>query len=122
MGAERGHSAAPCLTGRRIPKAKRFEIIPRVVQKSLRALIVEIRLPGPGSVNSGATPPLNERTLEIDWPQAFEFNDGSMKRSRTSPDSARGNTEIDRMGGVIRWPNLFEVTPYFNDVCVPGME
>ncbi len=42
---ERGHSPAPCLTGCGIPKAERLEIVPWVVQKSLRALIVDIETP-----------------------------------------------------------------------------
>ena len=42
---ERGYSPAPRLSGRGIPKAVRLEIIPGVVQISLRALIVEIETP-----------------------------------------------------------------------------
>jgi hypothetical protein len=42
---ERGHSPAPRLSGRGIPKTKRLKIIPRVVQKPLRALIVDIETP-----------------------------------------------------------------------------
>jgi hypothetical protein len=40
---ERGYSPAPRLTGRGIPKAVRLEIVPGVVQISLRALIVDIQ-------------------------------------------------------------------------------
>ena len=42
---ERGQSPAPCLTARGIPKAVRFEIVPGGVDKSQRALIVDIKIP-----------------------------------------------------------------------------
>lgn len=45
---ERHDSTGPSLAGRGIPKAKRLEIVPGVVQKSLRALIVEIEAPYAG--------------------------------------------------------------------------
>ncbi|HEX6825620.1 MAG TPA: hypothetical protein VF077_04820, partial [Nitrospiraceae bacterium] len=42
---KRGDSPAPRLPGRRIAKAVRLEIVPGVIQKSLRALIVYIETP-----------------------------------------------------------------------------
>lgn len=39
---ERGHGPTPCLPCCGIPKAERLEIVSWVVQKSLRALIIEI--------------------------------------------------------------------------------
>ncbi len=56
----------------------------------------------PGILNSGATPPSNERTLEVDCPQAREFNDGNESRNRINAASAAGNTRIDRIGRVTR--------------------
>ena len=56
----------------------------------------------PGILNRGATPPSNERTLEVDCPQAWEFNDGSESRDRINAASAAGNTRADRVGRVTR--------------------
>ncbi|MEO6111715.1 MAG: hypothetical protein ABIQ24_07790 [Nitrospiraceae bacterium] len=53
---ERHDSTGPSLDGGGIPKAKRLEIVPGVVQKSLRALIVEIETPWAGQLEQWRDP------------------------------------------------------------------
>src|SRR5262245_39758941 len=42
LRAQRSHSPTPGLTGCGIPKAIRLKVVPRIIEKSLRTLIVEI--------------------------------------------------------------------------------
>jgi len=66
----------------------------------------------PGILNSGATPPSNERTLEVDCPQACGGNDESENKNRINATSADGNTKNGRMDCFTQWPcNLAPVSP-----------
>jgi len=48
-------------------------------------------------LTSGATPPSNERTLEIDWAHACEFHDGSGSKNRINAANAAGNTKTEKI-------------------------